>query len=162
MPRRTTRQCCAELPGLLAGLSEAQLTHWQQVVDYYAVDRHIQREITALNGEFLVRAGPLYQASGDYQVQRKRLDRARPKMPEGVRRVGRRPRNAEERSEAARQYWAAKTGRERAHDEYMSLPEEVPWRVGREAQSAFGSGSPWSARSERSAPRSSRPTGDWS
>ena len=54
-----------------------------------------------------------------------------------VRRVAKRPRNAEERTEAARFYWAAKTARERAHDEYMRLPEEVePWRAGREAQTA--------------------------
>ncbi len=37
----------------------------------------------------------------------------------------------------ARLYWAAKANRERAHDDYMRLPEEVePWRVGREAQAA--------------------------
>ena len=71
-----------ELPGLLGGLTEAQLNHWQQVVDYYAVDRHIKREITALDEEFRVRAGPLYESSPDYQAQRRRLDRARPKAPE--------------------------------------------------------------------------------
>jgi hypothetical protein len=54
-----------------------------------------------------------------------------------VRRQAKRPRNAEERTEVARLYWAAKANRERAHDNYMRLPEEVePWRVGREAQAA--------------------------
>lgn len=73
----------AELPGLLAGLTDAQLTHWQQLVDYYAVDRHLRREITALNADWEYRAGPLYGASPDYQAARRRLDQARPRKPEG-------------------------------------------------------------------------------
>jgi len=35
------------------------------------------------------------------------------------------PRGSAERTEAARMYWAAKANRDRAHDEYMRLPEEV-------------------------------------
>ncbi|HWJ54501.1 MAG TPA: hypothetical protein VNT24_14090, partial [Propionibacteriaceae bacterium] len=54
-----------------------------------------------------------------------------------VRRQSNRPRNDAERTEVARLYWAAKANRERAHDEYMRLPEEIePWRAGREAQAA--------------------------
>jgi hypothetical protein len=54
-----------------------------------------------------------------------------------VRRVALQPRGSAERTEAARFYWAAKASRERAHDEYMRLPEEIePWRVGKEAQAA--------------------------
>lgn len=72
-----------ELPGLLGGMTEAQLAHWQQVVDFYAVDRHLQREIRALDEEFRVRAGPLFASSGEYQDRLKRLQRARPKQPPG-------------------------------------------------------------------------------
>ncbi len=72
-----------ELPGLLGGLTEAELNRWQQVVDFYAVDRHIKREITALDEEFRYRAGPLYESSSEYQTERGRLERARPKQPEG-------------------------------------------------------------------------------
>ena len=73
----------SKLPGLLGGLTEGQLIHWQQVVDYYAVDRHIKREINALDEDFRVRAGPLYESSTNYQDQRRRLERARPKVPHG-------------------------------------------------------------------------------
>ena len=48
----------SELPGLLGGLTEAQLAHWQRVVDYYAIDRHLKREITALDATSRYRAGP--------------------------------------------------------------------------------------------------------
>ena len=47
------------------------------------------------------------------------------------------PRNSAMRNDAARMYWTAKAAQQRAHDDYMRLPEEVePWRVGREAQAA--------------------------
>lgn len=72
-----------ELPGLLGGLTEEQLTHWQNVVDYYAIERHVKREIAALDDEFRVRAGAFYEDSPNYQAELRRLDRARPKEPEG-------------------------------------------------------------------------------
>ena len=69
------------------------------------------------------------------------------------------PRNSAMRNDAARLYWAAKATQQRAHDEYMRLPEEVePWRVGRETRPRCGSASPWSGRSARSGTRCSRPT----
>ena len=73
----------SELPGLLGGLTEAQLIHWQQVVDYYTVDRHIRREITALDEEFRVAGRTPLRVEPGLPGQRKRLDRARPKAPQG-------------------------------------------------------------------------------
>jgi hypothetical protein len=72
-----------ELPGLLGGMSGEQLNHWQRVVDYYAINRHLGREIVALEKHWEYRAGPLYESSGGYQSDRRRLDAARPTMPEG-------------------------------------------------------------------------------
>ena len=83
----------SELPGLLGGLTEAQLTHWQQVVDFYAIDRHIIREINAFEEQWKNRAGPLYASSSEYQAERKRLDDARPKMPEGGTKLNADPQN---------------------------------------------------------------------
>lgn len=44
-----------ELPGLLAALPDAQLDRWQQVVDYYAITRHIDKELQQLRGSYAAR-----------------------------------------------------------------------------------------------------------
>ncbi len=80
----------AQLPGLLGALSEAQLDHWQQVVDYYAVSRHIDRELGELYADFKSRypglePGPqgMYSGFGPYNEAVAKIRAGRLKRPPG-------------------------------------------------------------------------------
>ncbi len=80
----------AQLPGLLAALTEAQLDNWQRVVDYYAVTRHINRELHELYADFKSRypglePGPqgMYSGFGPYNEAVAKIKAGRPKHPPG-------------------------------------------------------------------------------
>jgi hypothetical protein len=80
----------AHLPGLLGALTEAQLDHWQKVVDYYAITRHIDREIRELYTDFKSRypglePGPqgMYAGFGPYNDAVAKIQAGRPKRPPG-------------------------------------------------------------------------------
>ena len=80
----------SQLPGLLAGLTEEQITHWQAVVDYYAISRHIDREMHELKAGFQSRfpginLGPqgMWEGFGPYNDAVRALDAQRPKRPSG-------------------------------------------------------------------------------
>jgi hypothetical protein len=79
-----------ELPGLLAALSDAQLDRWQQVVDYYAVTRHIDKELQQLRGSYAARYPGLkvegegqWTGLGPYNDEVRRIQRGRPQRPPG-------------------------------------------------------------------------------
>jgi hypothetical protein len=80
----------AQLPGLLAALTEAQLDNWQRVVDYYAISRHIDRELKELYADFKSRypglePGPqgMYSGFGPYNEAVAKIKAGRPKHPPG-------------------------------------------------------------------------------
>ena len=80
----------SQLPGLLAGLTEEQLNRWQSVVDYYAISRHIDKEVRELYADFKSRypgiePGPqgMYSGYGPYSDAKAKIEAGRPKKPPG-------------------------------------------------------------------------------
>lgn len=80
----------SELPGLLTGLSEQQLDRWQQVVDYYAVKRHIDLELAQLRADYdarypglKVEGQGMYAGLGQYHDQVRQITRDQPRHPPG-------------------------------------------------------------------------------
>ncbi len=80
----------AQLPGLLAGLTEEQLNRWQGVVDYYAISRHIDHELRELAADYQSRYPGLavggqgqFQGYGPYNDAVNALNAARPQRPGG-------------------------------------------------------------------------------
>ena len=81
----------SQLPGLLAGLTEEQLNRWQSVVDYYAISRHIDKEVRELYADFKSRypgiePGPqgMYSGYGPYNDAKAKIEAGRPKKPPGA------------------------------------------------------------------------------
>ena len=79
-----------ELPGLLAALSDAQLDRWQQVVDYYAITRHIDKELQQLRGSYAARYPGVkvegegqWAGLGTYNDEVRKIQRGRPQRPPG-------------------------------------------------------------------------------
>lgn len=80
----------AQLPGLLTALSQAQLDRWQQVVDYYAISRHIDLELRQLRGDYQARYPGLkvegegmWEGLGTYRDEVRAIERGRPPRPPG-------------------------------------------------------------------------------
>jgi hypothetical protein len=80
----------SELPGLLAGLTEEQINRWQAVVDYYAITRHIDRELHELKAGYQSRYPGLnlgkhgqFEGFGPYNDAVRALESAKPKKPPG-------------------------------------------------------------------------------
>ncbi len=79
-----------ELPGLLAALSDADLDRWQRIVDYYAITRHIDKELRQLRGEYAARYPGLkvegegmWTGLGPYNDEVRRIRRGAPQRPPG-------------------------------------------------------------------------------
>jgi hypothetical protein len=79
-----------QLPGLLAALSNAQLDRWQRVVDYYAITRHIDKELQQLRGSYAARYPGLkvegegqWTGFGAYNDEVRKIQRGRPQHPPG-------------------------------------------------------------------------------
>src|SRR5664279_1507896 len=87
----------SQLPGLLAGLTEEQLNRWQSVVDYYAISRHIDKEVRELHADFKSRypgiepePQGMYSGYGPYNDAKAKIEAGRPKKPPRGRQADRR------------------------------------------------------------------------